>query len=527
MRTRTTSTAAGLATALALALGACSDSPGALPGDSPDGSTSATVAELSLGLSADISAPDPSSAYNGSEMNLVLAAYEGLVKYRTGVEEAEIVPSLATEWSVSDDGLTYTFALREGVTFHDGTEFTAAAIEPSIERMADAGASGPGYMVGGITSVEAPSDHEVVITLDAANAAFLDYLASPFGLKIISPAVLEEHGDDPDWFATNDAGTGPFQFASFDPGVSYSLTAYDGYWGDTGGYGTLTFKVLDSTNTIQLQLESGELDGYIGSANKPMFDALSANDDLATHTYPSMMAPVVFLNPGTSFLADQDTRVALLSGIDWDGIVTAVYGDLGTPSTGVFPATLLESDLNQSVIGEDPDALDSLATGALEGQTVEIAYPTFVPGGQEIADNLAAQLNGAGISAQSVGLESSAYWSTVFDPELAPDITLFSAFPDAAHPDTWARLLYSSDAGLNLFGGSVEGLDDLLDQAVLTGDTSLYGDVSELVSSSGLWHTPADLRISAAFQTSVEGVAGASYPVLGITFDFTQLAPAG
>ncbi|WP_062516567.1 ABC transporter substrate-binding protein [Demequina gelatinilytica] len=525
MNRRTTFALAGAA-ALALGLSACSSAEETLPGQSAGSSDAADLdTTLDMGLSSDISAPDPSSAYSGSEMNLVLAAYEGLLKYANGTEDAEIVPSLATDWTVSEDGLTYTFTLRDGVTFADGTPFTSAAVQPSVDRMLAEGASGPGYMVGGIASIDTPSDTEVVFTLEAPNDAFLDYLASPFGLKMISPDALAAHGDDAEWFAANSAGTGPFQYAKFDEGVSYELTANESYWGDTGGYESIEFHILDSTNTIQLQLESGELDGYIGSANKPLFDALSANEALNAYTYPSMMAPVVYLNPSHDILADAETRLALLSGVDWDGIVQSVYGDLGTTSAGVFPSTMVDSSLNQAGITYDADALAALAEGGLAGESITISYPSYVPGGQDIADNLAAQLNTVGIKAESVGLESSAYWSSVFDPEKAPDITLMSIFPDAAHPDTWARLLYSSEGGLNLFYPEIDGLDAVLDEAVETGDHDLYGDVTSLVAGSGDYYTVADLKVSAAFQASITGAESASYPLLGITFDFTQLSP--
>lgn len=521
---RTSLAAAGTAAVLALTLTACSGSTGSLPGQS-SGSSTAVDTTLTMGLSSDISTPDPSSAYSGSEMNLVLAAYEGLVKYKTGVDTAEIVPSLAEKWSVSDDGLTYTFTLRTGVTFHDGTPLTSAAVKPSVERAATVGAKGPGYMVEGIADIATPDDSTVVFTLAAPNAAFLDYLASPFGLKLISPAALTEHGEDEEWFGTHDAGTGPYQYGTFEAGVKYELTAYPEYWGKAGGYDTIDFSVVDSTNTIQLQLGSGELDGYIGSGNKPLFDALKTTEGLATTRYASMMAPVVFLNPGAPGLGDQATRTALIGGVDWTTIVTNVYGDLATPSTGVFPATMVPAEDNVDSVTADPAALKAVATGSLAGQKLTIGYPSFVPGAQEISDSLVAQLNTAGITAESVGYESSAYWSTMYDPTKAPSITLFSGFPDAAHPDTWARLFYSSKGGLNMFGGQVDGLDALLDQAVATGDTSLYAQVSTDVSATGLWHTLADLKVSAAFQDSVQGIDTASYPVLGITLDFTQLSP--
>ncbi len=125
--------ATGSAAVLALALAACSNA-GTLPGQSASGSAAPADTTLTIGLTADISTPDPSSSYDGAENKVVMAAYEGLVKYRTGVDDAEIVPSLATEWEVSEDGLTYTFTLRDGVTFHDGTPFTSAAVQPSITR---------------------------------------------------------------------------------------------------------------------------------------------------------------------------------------------------------------------------------------------------------------------------------------------------------------------------------------------------------------------------------------------------------
>ncbi|MBU4215108.1 MAG: hypothetical protein KJ792_10670 [Actinobacteria bacterium] len=525
MNTRTYLAAATTAAALALTLSACSSSPGSLPGQST-GTSTAADATLTLGLTSDISTPDPSSAYSGSELNLVLGAYEGLVKYQTGVDKAEIVPSLATTWTVSPDGLTYTFTLRPGVTFHDGTPLTSAAVKPSVDRAATVGAKGPGYMVAGIKDITTPDDATVVLTLGAPNSAFLDYLASPFGLKLISPAAITAHADDEKWFATHDAGTGPYEYGTFDAGVRYELTASPTYWGTAGGYHAIDFSIVDSTNTIQLQLGSGELDGYVGSGNKPLFDALATTKDVSVTRYPSMMAPVVFVNPGAPGLGDQATRAALIGGVDWKSIVSNVYGDLATASTGVFPASMVPAADNVDAITPDAKGLAGLATGALAGQKITIGYPSFVPGAQEISDSLVAQLNTAGITAQSVGYESSAYWSTMYDPTKAPSMTLFSAFPDAAHPDTWARLLYSAKGGLNMFGGQVDGLDATLDRALVTGDTSAYAAVAHDVSASGLWHTLADLKVNAAFRDSVHGADKASYPVLGITLDLTKLSPA-
>ncbi|GMA34701.1 hypothetical protein GCM10025876_09050 [Demequina litorisediminis] len=125
-----------------------------------------------------------------------------------------------------------------------------------------------------------------------------------------------------------------------------------------------------------------------------------------------------------------------------------------------------------------------------------------------------------------MGLESGAYWSTVYDPEAAPDITLFTGFPDADHPDTWARLFYYTSGGLNLFGGTTDGLDELIDEAVTTGDESLYGDIAEVVASTGLWHTIADLKVSSAFQKDVTGVEGATTRCSASPSTSPSLSPA-
>ncbi|WP_284327542.1 hypothetical protein [Demequina litorisediminis] len=121
-----------------------------------------------------------------------------------------------------------------------------------------------------------------------------------------------------------------------------------------------------------------------------MFDALSENADLTTTTYPAVMSPVVFLNPG-GVLAEAETRVSLLEGIDWASIVDAVYGELGTTTTGVFPTGMIADEDNKSVIAYDADALAGVADGALAGESIEIAYPSFVPGAKDISDNVAAQ----------------------------------------------------------------------------------------------------------------------------------------
>lgn len=526
---------AGIALVAAFALAGCSgttapgtgtDSPLATTGET-DGSAPAG-AELVLPFLGGIATPDPDTAYDGSELNLVNSAYEGLVGYVPGQAEPELTGVLATDWTVSDDGLVYTFDLRPDVTFHDGTPFDSSAIQASFDRRL-AVDQGPAYMVFGIASIETPSPEQVVVTLEQPNAAFLDLLASPFGPKMISPTALAEHADDNglDWFNTHDAGTGPYTYGTFEEGVSYELLAYPDYWGEAPGYAKITFPVVANMSTLQLQLEAGDVDGIVGYADTTVFDTLAGSGNVATYAFPSMQTPTLFVNPASPELADQETRVALLGGVDWPAVAEGALGSVAEPTDEVFPKNLLPPDVNTQAIEHDPDALADLAAGPLAGGTITIGYAAVSPAAQALSDHLAAALNTAGIAAESVGYAAGTYYTALEDPATAPDVTFFTGFPDTAAPEAWARVFYTPSGGLDLFGAEVDGVSDLLDEALVTGDTDTYGEVAQLVSTSGYWYSVATSLGTAIFQKDVAGVETSWNPVITGVLDLKLLHPAG
>ncbi|MGD0880903.1 MAG: ABC transporter substrate-binding protein, partial [Acidimicrobiales bacterium] len=151
-----------LVTLLATALAACGSS-----GSSSTSTSYPTSHTLQLSFLQDPGQPpDPDVYYAGEGLLLTRNLYEGLVKYQSGTASRVIVPSLATSWAISNGGSTYTFQLRKGVLFHDGTPFTSAAVAPSFARRT-AVDGGPAYMVAGVTSVQTPSPYTVVINLNA------------------------------------------------------------------------------------------------------------------------------------------------------------------------------------------------------------------------------------------------------------------------------------------------------------------------------------------------------------------------
>ena len=511
---------AALGTALALA--------GCTGGTTPG--SAAAPGSLKLAFLGGIKTPDPDTAYDGAELNLVDSAYEGLLTYKAGQAEPELTGVLATKWTADPTNTVFTFELRAGVTFHDGTPFTSAAVAASFKRRTDLDA-GPAYMVADVKSVETPSDSQVKITLTGPNSAFRDLLASPFGPKMVSPAAIAAHpksGDGETWFATHDAGTGPYRYGTFTEGTSYQLTAYDKYWGPKPGYSTVDFAVLSSLATIQLKLTSGELDGLVGYADSATFAALKGKSDLKTYAFASMQTPTLFVNPKSPALGAAATRLKFLAGIDFTALAGKALGDIAKPTTEVFPVNLLDSpDRDQQKITYDPAALASLASGALAGKTIKIAYGNTGADAQSLSDNLAAVLNAAGIKTQSTGYALGNYFPELAKGAAAPDLTFFSGFPDTAHPDAWASVFYTPKGGLDLFGAEVPGLSALLGTARETDDQALYGQAAAKVSESGYWYSVATSLGTAVFATDVGGVDQSWNPVITGVLDLRLLHPGG
>ncbi len=460
---------------------------------------------------------------------MVNSAYEGLLDYQAGQADPKLVGRLATAWKANADNTEFTFTLRDGVTFHDGTPFTAAAVKNSFDRRVKVD-GGPAYMVKGIKSVTTNGDHEVTVRLSSPNASFLDLLASPFGPKMISPTALKAHpwtGEDNDWFATNDAGTGPYEYTGFNPGVSYALKSYSSYWGSKPGYANVDFSVVSNMSTVQLQLQHGDVDGLIGYTDSASFSSLKKVSNLKSYAFPSMQTPTLFVNPKSATLGDDATRKSFVAGIDFPTLAKTALGDTGTSTTQVFPQNLLPADENQQKITYDAGALTALAGGRLSGRTIKCGYAESSSSGQALCDNLTAMLNQKGIKASSAGYAAGTYYSGLGKGKDAPDVTFFSGFPDTASPDAWGFVFYTPDGGLDLFGASVPGLADKLGEAAAKNDDALYGQAAAMVSESAYWYSVANSLGTAVFQSDVTGVDTSWNPVITGVLQLQDLSPAG
>ena len=182
-----------------------------------------------LGTCCEPNSLDPAAmGISQTEGYVINAMYEGLTQYSL---EGEIVPRLATDWTISDDALTYRLTLRDDVLFHDGTPLNAEAVKISLERHTALGLGNLGFILSAVDTITVIDDFTVEIQLSSADFQFWAGLPH---IKIVSSAAVEANAVDgdfaADYFRENGVGTGPYRFVRWDPGRQTELEAFEDYW---------------------------------------------------------------------------------------------------------------------------------------------------------------------------------------------------------------------------------------------------------------------------------------------------------
>lgn len=216
---------------------------------------------LVVGQIAEPKSLDPSTVTAVNDFRILMNLYDGLVRYKDGALEVE--PALAESWQISADGKTYTFKLRKGVRFHDGSPFNAEAVKFTFDRMLnedhpyhDTGPFPLSFFFSAIESVEASGEYEVRFKLDAPYAPFLANLAYPTGL-VVSPAAVKKHGKE---FGRNPSGTGAFKFDEWQANAKVVVSRHDGYWDGKAPLEAVVFRPITDANTRVAEMLSGGLD---------------------------------------------------------------------------------------------------------------------------------------------------------------------------------------------------------------------------------------------------------------------------
>jgi peptide/nickel transport system substrate-binding protein len=291
---------------------------------------------LVVGQIAEPQALDPHAVTAVNDFRILMNLYDGLVRYAPGTLEVE--PALATAWTVSEDGTTYTFTLRDGVSFHDGTPFDAEAVVFNFERMLnedhpyhDTGPFPLAFFFSAVESVEATGPMEVTFTLDAPYAPFLSNLAYPTGL-IVSPAAVMEHGAD---FGRNPSGTGAFQFGEWRSNEAVIVTRNEGYWDGAPPLEAVVFRPITDANTRVAEMLAGGIDVMVEVP--PVALSEFQGDGFTVHEQAGPHVWFLILNALEGPFADVRVRQAANYAVNKEAIVEDVLEGTAEVAAGPTP----------------------------------------------------------------------------------------------------------------------------------------------------------------------------------------------
>ena len=324
---------------------------------------------------ADTSEPstiDPAKANANWEFTITRNVFDRLLNFDLD-DPATLLPALATEWS--QDGTTWTFKLRDGVTFHDGTPFDSADVKASLDRMLELG-RGQSYLVSGISSVEAPDPMTVTITTESPNVFLAGNLAR---IEIASDEDIANH--DEAWFGENANGTGPYKFVEWTRGTQIELAKNDDWWGEfpEGAFDRVLVRVVSDGQNRAQGVEGGTYDmaNFI-----PLDDALRIVERDGFHKVEgnNLWAwPAIYLYMDLEPTSNADFRAALVKVFDYNAMLEFNQG-LGTIPRGPVPAWFPGSPEDEMPeIKTDIEAAKAdLAKSGFEGATMKCVIPNTV-----------------------------------------------------------------------------------------------------------------------------------------------------
>lgn len=277
-------------------------------------SFAADKSDIVVAVDADVDTLHPTDFSTTVELGVLNQIYDTLLYYSPdGTKDPE--PRIAESYEISDDGLDYTFHLRDDVTFHDGTPVTADDVVFSIELYK--ASEYQGSQISMLSSVEATDEHTVVCHLDAPYSPFLQGICSPM---IASKAYYESSEDD---FVNNPIGTGPYKFVSRAKGSNIKLEANEDYYRGAPEIKEVIFEVIPDSSTKAIALQTGEVNfAEIDSATKPQ---LEANPAITIAEVPTSAFSYIAMNTEKEPFNDVKVRQAINYAIDRDNLVAVCY----------------------------------------------------------------------------------------------------------------------------------------------------------------------------------------------------------
>ncbi len=418
---------------------------------------------LIAGMQTDPVGLDPHITNATSTRNMLENVYDTLVAFDSSLR---IVPALAESWTVSDDGLVWTFDLRDGVTFHNGEPLLASDVKFSIERIKDPAIASPradDFAV--VSSIATPDDDTVVLTLSEPFSPLLSKLAASLNV-VVSEDVVKEHGD----LQNTVIGTGPFQFVEYLPQTRLVLERNADFWGaDEGGnqlpyLDGITFQFYPDPTARTTAIQTGNADfiEYVPAAD---VDILRADSNVQVVGGLAANFRSIYLNVERAPFDDVNVRRAMSYAIDEQAIVDlALFGTGGVPATGTtIPASNYYGVNDSPYVGRDVEAARAaLAASAYpDGFTFDLYVTSTYDFLRTPAEVVQANLAEIGITANIVAEDWSIYLPKALEGDFQATILGESGQSD---PDDFLFNVFYTNNGGNLGNFSDPELDALLER---------------------------------------------------------------
>lgn len=499
-----TLTAVCCAAALALSLTACSGSPdnagsAASQEASAAGSAAADTAQtsgrtdLNIRISDAFSTVDPHNLSLNSDIMLCRQIYEPLYWLNDSAEE---VPMLATEYSVSDDGLTWTFRLREGVTFQNGDPLKASDVVYSYERCFD-----NAYMqekVEAIDSVNAPDDSTVELHLKYQFSPLMEKIAS---IGIVSEAFVEANKDEQGLLGFQACGTGAYSIKEAIPDVSVTLEAYEGYWGGAAPIKTLNFEQITDDTTAITAFEAGEIDVMsVPSAN---WEEITSNDAFKTAARTSNHVVYLIFNTETEPFNNKELRQAVAYAVNRQDIIDVAADGLAEPATTLATSYMFGYTEDHKSYEYDPEKAKELLARAGYPNGLDIGSIKTMGGSyfEKVMQVVQAELSEIGITCTIESMDGN----SLVNDCITGNFTLADMGQNLSLDYDFLKTYFNEEYinGLNMARFSDSKIQSLFEQGAATTDKeerlAIYKEIEDLTQEACAYVPLYNLQSTAAW----------------------------
>ena len=363
--------------------------------------TTDDLSKLTVGIPQDIDGLDPHNSTGAGTREVFYNIFEGLVKADS---DGNLNPAVASEYTISEDSKVYTFTLRDGIKFHDGSDVTVEDIKYSLERNMGVDGSEPLIKAyGKIDSVNVLDDSHVEVVLKDADSDFLTQL---------TVAIIPAANEHPE---TTPIGTGPYKYVSNSPQENFVVTRFDDYWGEKAYIKDVVFKIEANMDAIVLDLEGGSIDMM---ARVTPTQVAQLSDKFEVYEGTMNLVQALYLNNAVKPFDDVKVRQALCYAVNPQEIMDFVSEGAGTEvGSAMFPAfsKYYMPELNDTYNTDVDKAKALLAeAGYPDGFEFTITVPSNYGQHVDTAQVISEELKAIGVTANIQEIEWNSWVSDVY-----------------------------------------------------------------------------------------------------------------